>query len=64
MGLERKDLGWRNAARRCRPRSGQRRLCGLVCIAAGVLVLVCFLPEWVLAVGCALVLFAIGGKLF
>ena len=38
----------------------RKSLCGACCIAAGVLVLFCFLPEWMLALGAALILIVIG----
>ncbi len=59
----------RNGKRCCgpgifwRPRRKQKRLLGLACVLAGVLILICFLPEWVRAIGFGLVFFAIGARL-
>ena len=45
--------------RRCNKKS----LCGVCCILTGVLVLICFAPEWFVAVLVAFLLMAIGALL-
>ena len=51
----------------CACRGGRRRkkksLCGVCCILTGVLVLICFAPEWFVAVLVAFLLMAIGALL-
>lgn len=51
-------------SRWCGARRGARKwLFGLGCILAGVLVLICFLPDWLFALALAAVLFWLGGAL-
>lgn len=51
----------------CACRGGRRcnknSLCGVCCILTGVLVLICFAPEWFVAVLVAFLLMAIGALL-
>lgn len=53
----------RNGGRWMYRMRGRRRLCGCGCILAGVLVLVCFLPNWLVALVFAGVLFWVGVSL-
>lgn len=49
----------------CLPRAKvrQKSLCGILCIVAGILVLVCFAPNWFIAVVVSFLLMAVGALL-
>ena len=44
-------------------RCGKKSLCGILCIVAGILVLVCFAPNWFIAVVVSFLLMAVGALL-
>ena len=43
--------------------AAKKALCGILCIVAGILVLVCFAPNWFIAVVVSFLLMAVGALL-